>query len=336
MVAHVPLIWVLTDDRAGNVAQAVGVAEALGRPFVTKEIRYTPLARLPNILTGARLIGLTLESRTALTPPWPDVVIAAGRRTAPVARWIKRITTTTAGKNVILAHMMNPGRSGADEFDLIAIPQHDCVVSNGNAANILRTTGAAHRLTAERLKSAADIWTARIEDIPRPFIALIVGGATHRKPFPTALAADLGRKVATMAAQCGGSVLVASSRRTGPDAEQALLEAIPEPRKAFLWSGGGDNPYFGFLALADAIVVTGDSVSMCSEACATPGPVYIYAPDDMVAPKHARLHQQLYKLGLARPLDGRFEEWRHPPLNAAVDVARVLEDLIRKRLTTTL
>jgi mitochondrial fission protein ELM1 len=197
----------------------------------------------------------------------------------------------------------------------------------------LRTIGAAHRLTQARLKSAADAWAARVSGLPRPFITLIVGGATHRKPFPTALAGELGRHVAAVAAQAGGSVLLASSRRTGRKAEQALLAAIPEPRQTFLWSQGGDNPYFGYLALADAVVVTGDSVSMCSEACATPGPVYIYAPEGMVAPKHARLHRQLYDLGLARPFDGTLTDWGHAPLNAASEIAEAIDKLIRNRFT---
>jgi mitochondrial fission protein ELM1 len=319
-----PLIWVLTDDRAGNVAQAMGVAEALGRDFKTQAIRYNPLARLPNVLTGASLIGLEPMTRMALVPPWPDVVIAAGRRTAPVARWIKR----NAGKKVILAQIMNPGRRGAEDFDLIAIPRHDCELPAGDAPNVMRITGAPHRLTTQRLTSAADAWRARIAGLPRPHIALIVGGATHRKPFPIELARDLGRQVSRMAQQAGGSVLFASSRRTGTAAESALVSVLTVPHKAFLWSAGGDNPYFGFLALADAIVVTGDSVSMCSEACATPAPVYIYAPEGMVAPKHARLHRHLFDHGLARPVSDHFEPWTHPPLNAAGEIAHKVDELI--------
>ena len=80
-------IWVLTDDRAGNVAQALGVAEALGditgRPFTPKDIRYTPLAKLP--LQGPTVLGLTGESRGGLTPPWPALVIGAGTTHAEVA-----------------------------------------------------------------------------------------------------------------------------------------------------------------------------------------------------------------------------------------------------------
>lgn len=324
-----PLIWVLTDDRAGNVAQAVGVAEALergfGRSFVTQPIRYNPLARLPNALTGASLIGLAPESRMTLTAPWPDVVIAAGRRTAPVARWIKR----NAGKPVVLAQIMNPGRRGAEDFDLIAIPRHDCELPTGDAPNVMRITGAPHRLTPERLASAADAWRGRMSGLAGPFIALIVGGATHRKPFPTDLARDLARDVSRAAAAVNGTVLFASSRRTGAAAEQVMTAELKGPHQAFLWSAGGDNPYFGYLALADFIVVTGDSVSMCSEACAARAPVYITAPDGMVAPKHARLHRALYDGGYARPFIGTFERWPHPPLNAASDIAHKIDALIR-------
>ncbi len=322
-----PLIWVLTDDRAGNVAQALGVAESLGREFKTIPIRYNPLARLPNALTGASLIGLAPETRMIFHQPWPDVVIAAGRRTAPIARWIKH----HAGKPVILAHVMNPGRRGAEDFDVIALPRHDCETPSGDAANIMRITGAPHRLTTQRLASAADVWAARFTALPRPYVALIVGGATHRRPFPANLARDLAGQVSRFAESQGGSLLIASSRRTGSEAEDAIAAAVTAPHHFFRWSAGGDNPYFGFLALADAIVVTGDSVSMCSEACASPAPVYIYAPEGMVVPKHARLHRQLYEGGYARAFGRGGERWTHAPLNAAGEVAHKIDELIRRR-----
>ncbi len=324
-----PLIWVLTDDRAGNVAQAVGVAEALARPFKTIPIRYNPLARLPNALTGASLIGLAPETRMTFGPPWPDVVIAAGRRTAPIARWIKK----NAGKPVMLAHVMNPGRRGAEDFDLIAVPRHDCVRPEGDAPNVIRITGAPHRLTSARLASAADAWAGRITGLARPYVALMVGGATHSKPFPVDLARTLGVEVSGFVSRLGGSVLLATSRRTGAAAEAALAETLTVPHHAFFWGRGGDNPYFGYLALADAIVVTGDSVSMCSEACAASAPVYIYAPEGMVAPKHARLHRDLYAENFARPFDGGSEPWTHPALNAATVVAQKIDGLIRRAWT---
>ena len=67
---------------------------------------------------------------------------------------------------------------------------------------------------------------------------------------------------------------------------------------------------------------------MCTEACAGTGPVYIYAPPALSVAKHARLHEELYQLGYARPLAGDVEPWSHPPLNPALAVAAE----IKKRL----
>ena len=138
-------VWVLADDRAGNVAQALGVAEALGEEFEVKNIRYTKWAALPNLLRGASPFGITEETAAELVPPYPDYVISAGRRSAPVARWIKK---RSQGKTKII-HMMYPGRFGLSDFDLIVLPYHDgCRLDR---ENIMRVIGAPHRVTPEKL-----------------------------------------------------------------------------------------------------------------------------------------------------------------------------------------
>lgn len=321
-----PTLWVLADDRPGNASQALGVAEALGWPFVQKQIAYTALGGLPNLLRGASLIGVDSASRAGLAPPWPDVVIAAGRRTAPVARWIKKQT----GGRTYLCQIMWPGGAGAGDFDLIAVPTHDELL--GTHSNVLRVTGAPHRVTEARLALEGMKWKPRFKGVKAPRIAVVVGGSTKNRTFTPAMARDLGEKVAALAKSSGGSLMVTTSRRTGREAEEALLSALPEPAWLYRWGdgtgGGGDNPYFGFLACADAVVVTGDSVSMVSEACASHVPVYIYAPEALIAPKHARLHVHLYALGLAEALSGTFRPWSHPPLNAASDVAKAVRQAL--------
>ncbi|NKD54004.1 nucleoside-diphosphate sugar epimerase [Haematospirillum sp. H4485] len=318
-----PVVWVLTDDRAGNVSQATGVAEALGWPFEVRPIHYTALGHMPNLLRGASLLGISNEScvllETTLTPDQtPDLVIAAGRRTAPVARWIKR----RAGKPCFLCQIMWPGMPGISDFDLVAVPTHDNLF--GQYANVMRITGAPHRVTEGRLAVEGARWRDRLRHLRGPVVALIVGGATRRKAFTPKMATDLGKHVSSMVASAGGSLVVTTSRRTGRDATDALFAALPAPGHSFRWGSRDENPYFGYLALADAIVVTGDSVSMVSEACASPAPVFIYAPTGLVSRKHARLHRNLYALGIAEPMKDTFSTWVHPPLNAAVDIARMV------------
>jgi mitochondrial fission protein ELM1 len=155
----------------------------------------------------------------------------------------------------------------------------------------------------------------------------VVGGKTHSRRFPVEMARSLGDQAAALAKAAGGSVLLTTSRRTGRRQEQVLAAAVPEPRFMHLWSQGGDNPFFGMLALADATVVTGDSVSMCCEACSATAPVYVFAPPGWCVPKHERLHQELYERGLARPFASMtgFEPWTHPSLNPAADIAAAVK-----------
>ncbi len=324
-----PEIWVLADDRAGNRAQAIGVAEALQHPFDVKEIRYRSFARLPNVILGSTLATLDEGSRLALTPPWPAMVITAGRRAAPVSRAIKRISARSGDRPVITVQIMDPG-SGSDEFDLIVRPCHD---DAGPRPNLLTVVGAPHRMSAERLAAGKALWGPRLSALPRPRLAVLVGGGTRGQGLTNAHAEALGRLVSGLAEANNGSLMVTTSRRTG-DAETALLASLSGPRHVHRWGATGDNPLTGYLALADAIVVTGDSVSMCCEACATGAPVYIWAPPGFAPAKHVRLHETLIAAGHARRLDEAttLKTWHRSPLNAADDVARAILRLFGSRL----
>jgi len=317
-------VWVLIDDRAGNKSQVLGVAHALGLPFELKSIVYNKAAALPNVVLGASFKTLTPSAREQLSAPWPDLVIAAGRRTAPVARKIKKMS----GGKAFLAQVMYPGANGEADFSLIAVPGHDGLSAGPDRFEII---GAPHRVTPQALSEARGLWADKFDHLPKPHIALIVGGSTKRKTFTPEMAKKLGTQAAALAKGAEGSLLITTSRRSTPSATQALLTATKEtPANVFKWGDEGDNPYMGYLALADHVIVTGDSVSMCSEACATSKPVYIFTPKALISPKHARLHTALYANGFAEPFDQvkALDDWTHAPLNAAADIA----DEIKKRL----
>ncbi|MBT4888008.1 MAG: nucleoside-diphosphate sugar epimerase [Rhodospirillales bacterium] len=315
-----PVIWALLDDRAGNRSQCQGVAKLLGLPYEVRELEYTALSALPNALKGASFTGLNQASKDVLVSPWPDIIIAAGRRTAPIARAIKHKSN---GKTR-LVQIMYPGDSGLSDFDLVCIPQHD---KYHEGANILSIPGAPHGVTQDVLDKASEKWRESFSQLPSPRIAVIVGGSTRRKKFTDDMGRDLGTLANKMATDSGGSLLITTSRRSG-EAGKTMVSLISAPHFSYAWGDQGDNPYFGYLALADAIIVTGDSVSMCSESCATRAPVYIYAPDGFVIEKHARLHRYLYDAGFARPLEGKLDDWSHPPLNAAEIIAKAIHDNI--------
>jgi len=314
-------IWVLLDDRAGNVNQCLGVAEALGLPFIRKDITYNALAKLPNFLLGARLCGVSAESRRALKAPWPDLVIAAGRRTAPIARYIKK---KSQGKSK-LVQIMHPGSAGAADFDLICVPAHD--LHGTLQENEMTMFGAPHRVTADKLVQASSDWADRFMTLSSPRIGLIVGGATKNRDFSAEMARDLGRAVNNMAQEKGASVLVTTSRRTG-DAASPLLNEITVASFQYKWGDEGDNPYFGILACSDLLIVTGDSVSMCSECCGTGKPVYIYAPQGMISDKHMRMVHALIENQYALPFGEETPLAHTRTLNAATDISTRIRHLL--------
>lgn len=326
-------IWVLVDDRAGNAAQALGVAEALGLPFTVKTLAYTRAAALPNLIRGCGPMGLSPASAAALVPAggaWPLLAIAAGRRAAPPARWI-RDSAARAGRATALVQIMDPGWPGREDFDLIAVPVHD---RHGLAgSNVLPILGAPHRVTPERLAAARETWAGILGETEDPRIALLVGGASRKRPFTPERAAALGRRTAALARAVGGRIFLTTSRRTGRAAEDALVAALPQGSWIYRWGDPGENPYFGLLAWADAIVVTGDSMSMVSEACGAAVPVLIDAPARATAAKHARFHARLYEARRALPLSDDGEGLAAGmagldclPLNSALDVARAVRD----------
>ena len=118
-------IWALTDDRMGNISQVLGVAEALDEEYERKEIKYNVFVKLPNFLRGRSLCGVSKESRTELTAPWPGLVIAAGRRLFPVARFIKK---KSGNKTKIVPRVVTSGLKHVG----VRIPDNEiaCRISN--------------------------------------------------------------------------------------------------------------------------------------------------------------------------------------------------------------
>lgn len=288
-------VWILADNRMGNVNQLLGIAEELQMPFERKDISYNGWVKLPNLLRGATLLGLNKESKARLQAPWPAVVLSAGRRSFPVARWIKKMS---GGKTKIV-HMMNPGSAGFNEADLIVLPVHDQY--KGHGANVMQVSGAPHCITAGRLASERAYWAKTFEPYLEPRLSLIVGGATKNKPFTEEMANELVQGVLALKP---ASVLLTTSRRTPAAVIEVLKERLPKNTFFYQFGDKSENPYFGLLAWADVLVVTGDSISMCSECCATTAPVYIFAPDEMMSEKHKRFHADLFQNGYASKLGG--------------------------------
>ena len=260
-------VWVLAGDKPGDNAQCLALAATLGWPTEVKQLRYRA-ARGALRLPGTKRFPLDVAASSPLAPPWPDLVIGAGRRSVPVAEDIRR----RAGGATRLVQLGRP-RVDLARFDLvITTPQYRLP----ERPNVLHLTLPMHAPDAEARRRAAGVWGPKLAALPRPWIALLVGGSAKPFVLDAPAAHRLAAEVNALAAAEGASLLVSTSRRTPAAAARTLADDLRVPAHVHHWTAaGGPNPYAAYLALADAFVVTGDSASMLAEACGTGRRVWI-------------------------------------------------------------
>lgn len=304
--------WVVTDGKIGMESQCIGVAEAMGlAPEVKRLVTRAPWRWLPPAfwLTG---LGAVSPAGDQLTPPWPDLVVATGRQSVAPALAVKR---ASAGRT-FLVQIQRPGVA-TTRFDVVVTPAHDRLAG----PNVIETLGSMHRISPSRLAAAAAEFGPGVAHLPRPLVAVLLGGPNKVYRWTNQVLARLGDDLARLCREQGCSLAVSASRRTGAEAFGKLrrrLDGLP----AVFWSeGDGPNPYFGWLALADAIVATADSVNMVSEACSTGKPVFV-AGLAGGSDKFRRFHARLEAAGMTRPFAGRLETWTYAPLDETSRVAR--------------
>ncbi|MES2032898.1 MAG: mitochondrial fission ELM1 family protein [Pseudomonadota bacterium] len=296
----------MSDGRAGIEAQAVGLSEAVARlrtaEVTVKRIAWKGrLGRLPWWLTLAPRRWLTPDSDVA--PPWPDILIAAGRATLPLAM---RMKTWSGGKTFVV-QIQDP-RAPSTFFDLVIPPNHDRLKGD----NVVSIIGAPHRVTAKKLADEYRRFAMAIDPLPHPRAAVLIGGRSKAFDLTPERAATIANQIQQAIEHDGGSLLMTFSRRT-PDQARALLTARLKHLPGIIWDGEGDNPYFAFLAGADYVLVTEDSANMATEAASTGKPVFILKMDGHSL-KFRLFHEELERHGAARPFGGAFHGWTYEPL----------------------
>ena len=254
-------VWVLLYSRTGDNGQALALAHSLGMPFEEKRLRYNKLREIGPHL-GPSLVTLEPQSRRLLHGPWPEVVVAIGRWSVPVARWLK----ARSGGHTKVIFLGNP-RVNPLHFDLV-ITTLDYLGPRGS--NV-----AVARLPVATVPSPPATRTATwIDELAAPRLLLLVGGPVKYWQLSTdALRAALSHLI-DRADAMKGSLIVSGSPRT-PAASLAMLRnelaEVPNARLAPSQVGGLEELF----EAADEIVVTGDSMAMVTEAVLTGKPVSI-------------------------------------------------------------
>ncbi len=323
---HTPArrVLVLSDGKLGHLKQSLAVVDAFRdrHPDLRAEVievRYRhPLARavallwawwMPRGLGAARCLQWALhpETAAALLTRYADCIVSCGASPAPV-----NLLWADENRAHAIA-IMNPAPLPLGRFTLVIVPRHDRL---RRRPNVVETAGAlVTRLPEEALRAAGE----RLQAHPRfrdaharpghPAIAVFIGGDSAHYEISAAFAESLIRQVLAACDGAGGSCLVTTSRRTSPAVERVLAERLNQsPRCRLLLLASRDpldGTMEGLMGAADVAVVTGESISMVSEVCASGRRVVVIEPARRgsaaaTLTKHQRFLQGLVRDGYAR------------------------------------
>ena len=267
-----PQVWALLSDTAGDNAQVLALAEALGLPFEVHRFRNRKGAMVANFLMGPVLPGMVKHWSSGFGPPWPDLVIAAGTPSEPLCARL-RAESRRANHSIYQVFLGRPWAK-PELYDLVVTtPQYRVPP----APSVVTIDLPLHQARFADSAREAALWAPRVAHLPRPYVAVFLGGSISRYTLDTRAAKRLAVEASALVAPMGGSLLICGSYRTPRLVTKVLAAGLAVPSYIFDWRRGSrNNPYLAFLGLADQFIVTGDSMTMLAEACATGKPMHIF------------------------------------------------------------
>lgn len=272
-------VWVLTEGAAGMENQALGLAEAMQfGQIITHCIKLHGLYKwlAPYISWGWR------DKEGQFQEPWPNMIIACGRKAITPALWLKRMY------NIPVVYIQDPYIS-TKHFDYVVAPLHDGV----RGENVISMLGACHRVSEEKLAKAAQEFKHLFLDNKKPICSFIIGGPNRSFQMPLHIIQEaIGQLTKTQ----NGDVWVSTSRRT-PIEITNYLKTVPNIH--LIMPESPVNPYLGLLAYSDICLLTADSVSMVSECIASKASVYL-VPLLGKSKKFSKFYDALGEKGLIR------------------------------------
>ncbi|MEM7070215.1 MAG: ELM1/GtrOC1 family putative glycosyltransferase [Pseudomonadota bacterium] len=299
------------DARAGNKNQVDALAFAMccvfddlfKKKYIAETTQYVSLYNPSNRFTAAfknkKLIAEQNQKR-------PDIAIGCGRKSAwSVAQMSMR--------NVFTIQILRPPCS-IKKFNHVIIPQHDLI----NGANVIKTIGALNKINVSMLNNIKQKHAHFFANYPKPHIGVLIGGATRHFKLDRDWLLSLLSSLEKTASKYNGSLFICAAPRSQPQLLQTILSYKD---RHFVWTNGANNPYLPILASADCLIVSGESVNMLSEACATQKPVWISIPKNHnPRSKLLRFHHVLVEQNIANYVHDDIEIKAHDrPITPSTD-----------------
>jgi mitochondrial fission protein ELM1 len=285
-----------------------------------------PLLRLvPRIGRWWPRLPLTQAGDTSLpritnADDFPQILVTCGRRMAGISMALKA-RAKQQGAQLTTIHLQDP-RLDPAYFDILIVPHHD----PARADNVIVTTAALNRLDQSHIADAATHLPKSWKAAAKPRVAVLVGGDNRRYRISEKMAADLASQLRHFAKANDASLFLVPSRRC-PDSVWQRLQSELKDINCLIPGKQQQNPYPGVLGIADAVIVTSDSVNMVSEAASTGKPVMI-AYWTAETGRIAKFHQTMQRAGHTLPLAANLPKQAFVPLDET--------DMVRREINARL
>ena len=278
-----PVTWLLLGDKRGDNRMVEVIAEHLPWPSVTKRLVSRPEWVVPKPRVRSTLDHLDLDASDPLEPPWPDLVLTIGRRPSMAGRWLAE----QAGGRTKLVLVGKPSGS-IEPYDLVIVSAEAFLPPS---PRVMTIDLPLMRVDPAAVAAEAGLWRTRLRDLPRPWVAFLLGGPTGPFRYDDVLVDRVLSGAREVSETAGGTPFFVTSRRTPASVVQRLRRELPPAARLYAWGDEeAGNPYLALLGMADALLVTADSISMLTEA--------------------ARLGRPLSVIPVSTPGLGRLDQWR--------------------------
>ncbi|MBI5143647.1 MAG: mitochondrial fission ELM1 family protein, partial [Candidatus Omnitrophica bacterium] len=313
-------VLVLNDGRTGHLNQSLAVAREIQKARTaqgyglddTKIIRVdvkfkSPFLRSILSLSSAfaswrchgrmRWMKLCLEKETyeTLMKTYSEFVVSCGSSLAAVNIYMSKENNA---KNIII--MKPDALVGLKKFSLAVIPKHD---NPPKAKNVLVTTIAPNLIDEETLKRDGEMLKKRIQLGKKTVLGVLIGGDNPEYSLTGETIDNVIDGLLKFCDSTDAELLITTSRRTPTEAEAVLKNRLKDDHRCKLLvianEANLEEAVGGILDLSSVIIVSGESISMVSEAISSRKKVVVFELENKkgVSTKHQAALKELERRG---------------------------------------
>ncbi len=213
---------------------------------------------------------LTEESFKQIMSAKADFIVSCGSAVAPLNYLLSQ---DHQAKSI---SVLKPGMLRFNQFDLIILPQHDEPSTRENNANIVITRGAPNLITPVYLQEQQQLLLKHFSHLKsqrNTLIGWLVGGDSKEYVLGEDTIRIVINQLKEAAEEINADILVTTSRRTQNRVENLIVRELKKYPRCPLVVIANRTPVEeavgGILGLSDILIVSGESISMVSEAASS-------------------------------------------------------------------